>query len=443
MKTRIAQFVLMMSSAVIANAADLNLTAATISGGDIVSAKVTESNNPNLPVGTKLTGGKLMDGKITKGVVTGTPIIGKVSGIGLSPVKLSKTNAAEVTLKDPVWMKGPLQEKLPGAVTVKIENMEANNASISDASGSAAKDMTHPQASSASPETQAGPEQNTAPKADSKQTSDGKQQQTSPVSTEAKNMSTVGDYLHFTVQTTGYVPVEEAKDSTINTVSGLTFPADSCFRIDSDSEPGKDSGYVTGKFVTKDSEKHSPFNLVKKYILDDCKSNTAEQKPEANAQKPGAGTQKPEANTQKPGAGTQYPPTYIEYEISKPKLFQYDRYRYGWTYGVLAAPFKYYPTQGAFVGNVSVDGYLGYRIHDRQGSSSVLALGVGPTMVTVKNANGSSNITGASVALAFLTEIKYDFVAGFMVGSDFFSKADAYPYSGKVWLGVNLGMKLD
>jgi hypothetical protein len=124
-----------------------------------------------------------------------------------------------------------------------------------------------------------------------------------------------------------------------------------------------------------------------------------------------------------------------------------DRSRFGYTYGVLVAPFKYYRADRQFSAGASVGPYLGHRIHDRQGSSTVAAIAIGAASTTVKtqNADGTENTsvkTGLSIALAAISQFK-DFNVGLIGGRDFYSKSDNVPFSGRVWLSVSFGKKLD
>ncbi|MEA3191740.1 MAG: hypothetical protein QOD26_73 [Betaproteobacteria bacterium] len=134
----------------------------------------------------------------------------------------------------------------------------------------------------------------------------------------------------------------------------------------------------------------------------------------------------------------------LPYEVQKKWLTEdLDRSRFGYTYGVLVAPFKYYKASRQFSAGASVGPYLGHRVHDRPGSSTVAAVSIGAASAVVKNADGSSSTkTGMSIALAALSQFK-DFNVGLIAGRDFFSKSDDIPISGRVWLSVSVGKKLD
>jgi hypothetical protein len=137
------------------------------------------------------------------------------------------------------------------------------------------------------------------------------------------------------------------------------------------------------------------------------------------------------------------------YDVPKRNVMEdYDRDRFGWTYGVLVAPVKYYVKPHEFSAGASVGPYLGYRLHDRQGASNVFALSVGAATATIttNNPDGSSsstNTTGLTVAAAYIVDIKSAFNVGLLAGTDIFSKSQNVPTSNKLWLGLSFGYKLE
>ena len=139
----------------------------------------------------------------------------------------------------------------------------------------------------------------------------------------------------------------------------------------------------------------------------------------------------------------------LSYDVSKNRiLLERDRYRYGWTYGVLVAPFKYYAKEQNMSAGATVGPYLGYRFRDRQGESSVLAtsIGLANSTVTVTNSDGSESAvseTGLSVALGYLFNVKGTFNAGILMGWDFYSKSKNIAESGDLWIGVSLGLNIN
>ena len=222
----------------------------------------------------------------------------------------------------------------------------------------------------------------------------------------ASNMPLIGDYNQLNVRL-----------RITNVLSGkqIEAPKYSCFRVNKDTskEQPKDAK-LYGSFIgSKD------MNLVKRVLLQtfgDCGNVSSSD------------------TTEYEGMLGQ------EFVISKEDLEStYDRTRYGFSYGVLVTPFKFYPKQSHFESRATVGGYVGWRMHDRQGASNVIALALGPTTATVNNVS----MTGVSTALSWHGDIKDSFTVGAMLGADFFSKAANVPYAGKAWLGATLGYKLE
>jgi hypothetical protein len=136
---------------------------------------------------------------------------------------------------------------------------------------------------------------------------------------------------------------------------------------------------------------------------------------------------------------------HVSYDILRETLIDKADYdRYGWTYGVLAAPFKYYWNAGhEFSAGASIGPYFGYQKGDAGGSAAFVA-SVGATSASVKNPDGSfTQKNGLTFALAWLFEIKNDFNFGIINGWDMFGKTDGVPNSGRPWLSVSFGRKLD
>jgi len=234
--------------------------------------------------------------------------------------------------------------------------------------------------------------------------------------TTQESVSLVGDFLIFNVK------VENFRAYAQPSAGPVTAPKDACFRINQEYEkpdpnnPGKTQKYVRGTFVTG-AWPRAP-SLMPPW---DCPSRTQI-----------AASLDPD----------------LSYEIAKQDLEDHDRSRFGYTYGVLVAPFKYYRYERHFSAGATVGPYLGHRIHDRQGGSLIgaLAIGAASATITTNNPDGTSSTsvkTGLSIALALLSEIKNDFNAGFIVGRDFFSKSDNVPISGHVWFSVSFGKKFD
>jgi hypothetical protein len=223
-----------------------------------------------------------------------------------------------------------------------------------------------------------------------------------PAATEAANISTVGDYFKFNVEVKGF----KSSDST---GAEVTAPQGSCFRVSNEFPDPSGKQMLRGRFESG----NFPRGIWPPYGCGDLGFNTS-----------------------------------LSYDVSKQLVLEdRDRNRYGWTYGVLVAPVKYYVKPHEFSAGASVGPYLGYRLHDRQGSSDVVALSVGASTATVttNDANGSSsssNTTGLTVAVAYIAEIKSTFNVGLLAGTDIYSKSQNVATSNKLWLGLSFGYKL-
>jgi len=225
---------------------------------------------------------------------------------------------------------------------------------------------------------------------------------TKPAATEAANISTVGDYFKFNVD------VGSFKQSDADDAKPVTAPLGSCFRVSQELPDPKDPKklMLRGRFESG----NFPRGIWPPYGCEDLHFNTN-----------------------------------LSYDVPKQLVMEdRDRNRYGWTYGLLVAPVKYYVKPREFSAGASVGPYLGYRLHDRQGSSDVVALSVGAATasVTTNNSDGStssSNTTGLTVAFAYIAEIKGTFNVGLLAGTDLYSKSQNVATSNKLWLGLSFG----
>jgi hypothetical protein len=238
---------------------------------------------------------------------------------------------------------------------------------------------------------------------------DSKVDITKPAGTEAANINTIGDWFKFNTNLKGFTPSDGSGPG------AQTAPQGSCFRVAGEFPDPKDSRsqILRGTFETG-AAPHAwvwpPYGCGDPKTLKDMKIDPA-----------------------------------LSYDVSKDLVMNgVDRTRYGWTYGVLVAPIKYYVKPREFSAGASVGPYLGYRVHDRNGASNVFALSVGAATATVKSTDAtgsstSSNTTGITVAAAYLVDIKGSFNLGFMAGTDFYSKSQNIETSNKLWLGLSFG----
>lgn len=350
---------------------------------DVASSGATNTAASTCPKGTEISAEKISAGAVSGGVVSGGEVPTEVTvnqDSKVATLKLNKTSLSKAKIIGATISKVTCKTKVPTTIVGPI-SVDIEEVSIPDAT-----------IENATVNEGAIVAANLAYKP--------------TVSVEDPNISYAGDYFEFNVRVPGFMPIEGGDT--------VTAPAKSCFRVDNDpATAAKGDNKVSGKFVTKGEV--SNLNIIKRYIiLRDCKELTSPVE------------------------------TDVQYSIDKASMVAYDRRRFGWTYGALITPFKYYPGDKYFGGNATIGLYLGYRVHDRQGISDTLAFSLGATTASVTDAAGvTTNQSGTTLALAWLTEIKNKYVVGLIVGQDHFSTATSYLYNGKTWVGVNFGLKTD
>lgn len=239
---------------------------------------------------------------------------------------------------------------------------------------------------------------------------DFKQADLKPGANEANQLPLAGDYFKFLVRVHGFRR-SDAPDG-----EPVTAARDACFRVSQDIEPKDGNGprIARGTFVTKNSSTFGEFML-----------------PPYSCEDPGDGIKDDQS-----------------YDVATATLVSdRDRLRYGWTYGLLVAPFKFYRKEREFSAGATVGPYLGYRIRDRPGSTQTFAVAVGPTAASVTTeSNGTTDThmtTGLTVAVAYIGTIKGTFNYALVVGRDYFSKSEAVdPVRRHTWLGLAFGFDL-
>jgi hypothetical protein len=122
--------------------------------------------------------------------------------------------------------------------------------------------------------------------------------------------------------------------------------------------------------------------------------------------------------------------------------------RTGWTYGVLALPYKYHPHDKSFTSNVSVGPYLGRRI-DAWGQAMTIAVSAGLGSVTgeqtaADGTKSSPTLAAFTFAGGFMLDVSKGakpFKAGVFVGRDVVSadSATTYRHNRKNWFALQLG----
>ncbi|WP_172570917.1 hypothetical protein [Vibrio fluvialis] len=117
--------------------------------------------------------------------------------------------------------------------------------------------------------------------------------------------------------------------------------------------------------------------------------------------------------------------------------------KFGWQYGALIAPYKYYTSNGDLSGGATIAPYFGWRLNiEPINFSFTPILFAGPTMVNVEKSDGSdSNVFGVSVGTGLLLELHKEFNMGFVLGYDVVSKSEDFDNNGRPWLSVSFGYK--
>lgn len=122
--------------------------------------------------------------------------------------------------------------------------------------------------------------------------------------------------------------------------------------------------------------------------------------------------------------------------------------RTGWTYGVLALPYKYHLDDKSFSSGVSVGPYIGRRI-DAWGAGYTVAATMAIGTVTGTSTDTAGNTTSPTLAaFTFAGGVMFDvskgskpFKAGLFVGRDVVGRDSGvmYPHNRKTWIAVQLG----
>jgi hypothetical protein len=132
--------------------------------------------------------------------------------------------------------------------------------------------------------------------------------------------------------------------------------------------------------------------------------------------------------------------------------------RFGYAYGFLTMPYKYFPSEKSFQVNVPIGAYMGWR-WGAAGSGQTLAAAV--TLSTVKantvdpntlDASGKPTVTGTTdvAALSIAAGIMFDvlkspagkpFKTGVFVGRDIVNQDPTidYKFNRKNWIAVQIG----
>ena len=133
-----------------------------------------------------------------------------------------------------------------------------------------------------------------------------------------------------------------------------------------------------------------------------------------------------------------------QYVVERNALNNYDHNYFGWTYGVLTAPYKFQFSDRSFGSSATVGPYIG-RVLEWSNSSAKWVLSAGLTSVPIATTQVGSTATTNRAALSFSTGLLWtlnkEFELGFLVGSDVVGPNSQYQYNGKPWLALDIGYK--
>lgn len=119
--------------------------------------------------------------------------------------------------------------------------------------------------------------------------------------------------------------------------------------------------------------------------------------------------------------------------------------RFGWSYGVLAIPFKMQLGKvNDLQASATLGPYLGYTIdHELMGFSMTPLAFLGPTIFNVKPATAGQNSSGTGFGISAGTGvtfvIKDSFQLGFVAGYDHAGANSGYQYNDRFWVSAAIG----
>jgi hypothetical protein len=143
------------------------------------------------------------------------------------------------------------------------------------------------------------------------------------------------------------------------------------------------------------------------------------------------------------------------YKLSSEQLNNASYARYGWVYGPMLVPFKYFPHDRSFEPSQSLGMYMGYRTSWFEarglswvGSAGLATMKLSQVVDDPKNPGSKttkeSTVAGytlAGGALFDLTREAKPFVAGILVGRDFVGRNSAltYRHDNRTWVSFQIG----
>jgi hypothetical protein len=135
----------------------------------------------------------------------------------------------------------------------------------------------------------------------------------------------------------------------------------------------------------------------------------------------------------------------IEYVVERASFASHENVREGYTYGILTAPYKFFPKDHSFVSSATIGPYIGYELNWLGISGKVIgSFGLTSVPVIGKDDAGKATTTNKaalSISTGVLWDLNNKFQMGFLLGADTVGPGSAYQYNGKPWFAVDIGYK--
>lgn len=161
------------------------------------------------------------------------------------------------------------------------------------------------------------------------------------------------------------------------------------------------------------------------------------------------------SGTCQPPSGTSPVQVGDSYTITADQLKNASYSRYGWVYGPMVVPFKYFPHDRSFEPSQSLGMYTGYRTSwfEARGMSFVGSAGLATMKVSEvvddpakpgSKTTKENTIAGYTIAAGVLFDLTREaepFVAGLLIGRDFVGRNSAltYKHDNRTWIALQLG----
>ncbi len=130
--------------------------------------------------------------------------------------------------------------------------------------------------------------------------------------------------------------------------------------------------------------------------------------------------------------------------IPKAKIIEDDASFFGWKYGALIAPYKYYVSSHTVKGSTTIAPYAGWKI-DRNSIGFEMApiIFAGPALIEATDSSGNtSSLFGISLGLGVLFELNDEFNIGALYGYDVVNKSEDFADNGHPWVSLSIGYNL-